>query len=465
MDKISITNESFYAIFSFIKQNYIGKAIKSITHTQTAFFIEFINESLFFSLESNMPFIGITKHIEGNKLPIEKSFVKDISLLNNDRILIFSIGNKKIIIELIPRHTNAIIIENETILWLFRNVNNSYRILKKKSPYISPPISPRPIKSSSIKGLSYKQNNGTIIIEKGEKPIIEIIKTVSELLQNRLFEIEKEKLLNKELKRLNTQLKQKNRLLRKLYKQLESASDFSIYMLYGELLKTNLHKIQRGMTEINLQDWVTQKNISIPLNPNMSPKQNMDYYFKKSKKGKKSIETLKKRIKDIENEISQLKEKLNTLSIDNISLPKTKQTKSSSNDTIPGIKYITTNGFTVAAGRNSKENEILTFSYAKNKDLFFHCRESAGSHTILFIHTAKGTPIKQDIEEAAVIAAFHSKSKHSTLVPVTYTEKKYVQKIKGIQGKVKLLREKVITIYNPEENIKRIKKYGTNKRQ
>ena len=104
-------------------------------------------------------------------------------------------------------------------------------------------------------------------------------------------------------------------------------------------------------------------------------------------------------------------------------------------------------GFTVYAGKNSVNNDLLTFRYAKPNDLWFHARGSSGSHVVLKLGTGEGTPTKKAVEQAASIAAYYSKMKNAKHVPVAMTERKYIHKPKGAPaGTVALDKEKVIFV-------------------
>jgi len=100
-------------------------------------------------------------------------------------------------------------------------------------------------------------------------------------------------------------------------------------------------------------------------------------------------------------------------------------------------------------GRSAAENDILTHKYAAPSDLWFHARQAQGSHVVLRRDRKKTEPSKQAIIEAARLAAYHSKAKNARHVPVSYTEKRYVKKVrKGAPGLAVMLREKVIFV-NP----------------
>ncbi len=449
--KLKIKEEAFGSVFHTIKTVFTNAVIKEITHTQYELFIKTNKGTIYFSLYPEAPFLGMIDEITGKRIPIDKSRIKEIVLLNNDKIVSLKTDTKHIIVELIYRHTNAVITENNEIIWLYKNINNSWRKLQRGEEYILPPHPPKEIIETDNK-ISITEREKEIIIEEGNNQVLPLLEEISIRLHTQISNLINQREKEKEIKRIKKEIKRKEKLLEKLKNQLNESENYEKYRYYGELLKGNLNKIKKGMKEVLVTDFINNKEIKIPLNPQLSPEKNMGKYFHKSKRLKNSIERIKKQIEDTEQQIEKLKKDLENPNIN------TKKENKKERRQIPGIKYRTTNGFLIACGRNSKENDELTFHYASHKDLFFHCRESAGSHVILFVHTSKGKPQKTDIEEAAIVAAYHSKIRGSTVVPVTYTQKKYVQKIKGTPGLVKLLREEVIMVYNPEENIKRIKK-------
>jgi predicted ribosome quality control (RQC) complex YloA/Tae2 family protein len=100
----------------------------------------------------------------------------------------------------------------------------------------------------------------------------------------------------------------------------------------------------------------------------------------------------------------------------------------------------------VLVGKDSENNDILTVKVAKQNDYWFHARGSSGSHVVLRFN-GKEKPPKDIIKKTAQIAAFYSKAKNSKIVPVCYTQKKYVVKRKGMDpGQVSLLREDVVMV-------------------
>jgi hypothetical protein len=104
-------------------------------------------------------------------------------------------------------------------------------------------------------------------------------------------------------------------------------------------------------------------------------------------------------------------------------------------------------GWTVLVGRSNRENDLLTHKLARQRDLWFHARGVAGSHVVLQRGGRKDNPSRDTLEAAASIAAHFSKARTSGLVPVIYTEKRYVRKPrKAPPGLAVCLREKVLMV-------------------
>ena len=110
-------------------------------------------------------------------------------------------------------------------------------------------------------------------------------------------------------------------------------------------------------------------------------------------------------------------------------------------------RYRTSTGWSVWAGRNNKENDVLTHKMSAQNDLWFHARGYAGSHVVLRSEGRKEAPSKQTILEAAALAAYWSKGKTAKKVSVAYTMVKHVTKPRGgAPGQALLRREKTIIV-------------------
>lgn len=247
---------------------------------------------------------------------------------------------------------------------------------------------------------------------------------------------------------LDTQKKYNNRLT-SINLKLKECEEMEKYKLYGELITANLYRLQNVHSSIiELENYYDNNNpISIPLDIKYSPNINAKRYFKKYSKLKNAFHVVSKQkveteqelnyiesiiyeletcsnlvdIQDIFEEISEnilFKEKFKKKERKNKTLKKKKQ------KIFSPIEY-ELDGFKIYAGRNNKENDWLTFSFANKNDIWFHTKDIHGSHVIL----KADKPINDNIlVKCAEIAAKHSKAQHSSNVPVDYCLVQFVKK-------------------------------------
>ena len=108
-------------------------------------------------------------------------------------------------------------------------------------------------------------------------------------------------------------------------------------------------------------------------------------------------------------------------------------------------------------GKNNHQNDELTLKIARNNDIWLHTKKIPGSHVII-VTEGKDVP-DTTLNEAALLAAFYSKGKNSALVPVDYTQKKFVKKPSGAKpGMVIYETNKTAYITPSEEKVSKIKK-------
>jgi predicted ribosome quality control (RQC) complex YloA/Tae2 family protein len=113
---------------------------------------------------------------------------------------------------------------------------------------------------------------------------------------------------------------------------------------------------------------------------------------------------------------------------------------------LPYRAYRTSGGLEVRVGKTSKDNDVLTFRHASHEDVWLHARQVPGSHVVLR-WSEEGAPPARDLEEAATLAALHSKARSSGTVAVDWTRRKYVRKPRGAPpGRVTLLQAKTVFV-------------------
>lgn len=214
---------------------------------------------------------------------------------------------------------------------------------------------------------------------------------------------------------------------------------------YGDLIFTSLYNntYHSGDTTISLLDYTTNADTQIPLDARMSLIDNANRYYKKHQKLKKAKVHLDEQIQKTNIEInyfSQLLfqlERVETIAdaeeIKNelilrkiIKPPKEKKVSSKKKKAIDNYHRITLDDASFFIGKTNVQNAHITFDIASSQDLWFHVRNTPGSHVIL-----KGEHSPRNIELAALFAAHFSKLSGSAKIPVDYTIRKYVKKITG----------------------------------
>lgn len=229
------------------------------------------------------------------------------------------------------------------------------------------------------------------------------------------------------------------------------------YSLYSELLYTYNNIKERGLSNLKLYDY-NNNLIEIELNPKYSIIENIENFYKKIKNLKKSILINSERKVIIEEDFYKAKNRLDELDIisdlkslkihfkNNEKFYKFKMAKAEKEISERFKTFVLSEDATLYVGKDSKNNDELTFRFGKPNDYWFHLRGGSGSHCILKF-TGKGNPPKEIIEKSASIAAYYSSQRNGGYVPVVYTQRKYVRKPKGANpGAVVIAKEDVILI-------------------
>ncbi|MDR0879939.1 MAG: NFACT family protein [Clostridioides sp.] len=243
-----------------------------------------------------------------------------------------------------------------------------------------------------------------------------------------------------------------DRLYNKQKKQGEElleADNADEYKLKGELLTAYIYMIEKGMEEIEVSNFYSEDcgNIVIPLKINATPSENSQRYFKKYNKLKSAKKELTIQMAESVEEIDYLENIL--LSIDNCenleelqdirgelvelgyikASGKAKQHKKQTTLTTSPHKFVSSDGTTILVGKNNKQNDYLTLRIADYDDVWMHTKNIPGSHVI--IKCAGKEVSDETLYEGAMLAAYFSKSRMSSQVPVDYTKKKNVKKPSG----------------------------------
>ena len=226
----------------------------------------------------------------------------------------------------------------------------------------------------------------------------------------------------------NTSCKRSNCVIPRIVKNIKSTGSSSIA------------PDSRELTALN---YYTNEEITIPLDPTLTPAENAQKYFNKYNKQKRTFEALTELIQETADDIHYLESISNSLDIalteaDLIQIKeelmqtgyvRRKYTKKKEKITSRPMHYISSDGYHMYVGKNNLQNEELTFSFANGNDWWFHAKGAPGSHVI--VKTGGDELPDRTFEEAGRLAAYYSKNRGSDKVEIDYVEKKHVKKPNG----------------------------------
>ncbi|MCK9211459.1 MAG: NFACT RNA binding domain-containing protein [Ignavibacteriaceae bacterium] len=245
--------------------------------------------------------------------------------------------------------------------------------------------------------------------------------------------------------------------LEAIKKKMDEGSKENIYTEYANLLLISLPNISKGMNEFEVEniyhDGIVEKII---LKENLSPNENVNYYFSKAKsekiffiRAKTEILQLSKRLEIAAEQRKQLSaiSSLSELKQFTKVFPLKNDVQKNDGPKINFKQFLIDGMYKVYVGKDSKNNDLLTTKFARQNDLWFHARSVSGSHVVLRVENTKEAVPKPVLKKVAQLAAFYSKAKTAGTAPVSYALKKFVVKRKGMEvGMVSMLREDTLLV-------------------
>lgn len=277
---------------------------------------------------------------------------------------------------------------------------------------------------------------------KGDK---EYYATLNEAHDNYYFLLDKAQRFRDKAKSVTTIVKNAvSRTEKKLAIQRQSvleAEQREIYKQYGDLILSNLWQITPLSEALTCLNYYDNREITIPLDKNLTPQQNAQVYYKKYRKLKSSAEHNGKLVEENQNlldylltiknslryctdadDLQQIKDELMSLG-----LIKEKQQKKNKLETpVKPLRYEIDN-YAVYVGKNNAQNNHVTFKIGKPADVWLHTQKIHSSH-VLIVNDKGGDVPFEVIEKAAEICAFYSQASGGTKIPVDYTLKANVKK-------------------------------------
>jgi predicted ribosome quality control (RQC) complex YloA/Tae2 family protein len=303
----------------------------------------------------------------------------------------------------------------------------------------------------------------------------EIYEDPSELLENFYKQKDKQDRLKGKSsdiqKIINTNIERCNKKSKILNATIEDCSTKQDFKIKADILSSYIYNIKKGDKKVSLLNFYSESEneyIDIELDENKTPSENIQYYYKKYNKLKKSEQSAFEQLEKNEEEFNYLTSVLSNLnnseSYDDIEEIKNelietgyirfkKSSKKDKNKVSKPLHFISSDGFHIYVGKNNIQNDYLTLKFANREDIWFHTKNIPGSHVIV-----KGSnPSEVTIKEAANLAAFYSKGKLSSNIPVDYTPVRYIKKPNGSKpGMVIYSQNKTIYISPSEPRINKL---------
>ncbi len=287
------------------------------------------------------------------------------------------------------------------------------------------------------------------ISQYGDKAVVKEYDSFSGLLDDFYYErdrIERTRHKGHELFKLVSNLTERTaRKLNIQREELKKCGDRETLRIYAELINANLYRLEKGSFYYDIENYYDNNNIvRIKCDPALSPVKNAQKYYKEYKKAQTAEKMLVQLIEkgeseleyfrtvedelirsDTESELSQIREELYCAGY----IKSGRKNGKKPPKALPPIEFRTSDGFRVLVGRNNVQNDRLSMKQANNHDMFLHIQKQPGSHVIIV--SDKREISDRAIEEAAVIAAYYSSARESSLVPIDYTFVKNLKKPPG----------------------------------
>ncbi len=237
----------------------------------------------------------------------------------------------------------------------------------------------------------------------------------------------------------------------------------------GDIITANLYRMEQGMRILRAEDFYSESNseIEIKLDPLRSPQQNAAKYYKDYTRAKNANRHLEEQIKTGEIELEYLESVLDELTrvqgekdiaeirqeLDRMGyLPSQKGGKKKEKEVrSKPLRFISSSGYTILAGKNNTQNDELTFRTADRFDIWLHTQKIHGSHVV--IQSAGREIDEKTLEEAAIIAACCSQAASAQKVPVDYTLVKHVKKTPGAKPGMVIYTDYKTVFVTPDEKI------------
>lgn len=249
------------------------------------------------------------------------------------------------------------------------------------------------------------------------------------------------------VKLVNNNIERLSKKINILTGTLSDAGNKELYRIKGDLITSNLYRLEQGMKNAELENFYEpdMPTIMVELDPRLNPSQNAQRYYKKYNKAKTAETEAAKQLKmsraeldylestlaaienaEVESDINAIKSELSEQGF----APKRTDKRRKTQVVSKPLHFVSRDGFDIYVGKNNTQNDYVTTKLANSQDIWFHTKNIHGSHAIIKLGLDKNVP-ESTMREAAQIAAYYSKARESSQVPVDYCPVKNVKKPNG----------------------------------
>lgn len=249
--------------------------------------------------------------------------------------------------------------------------------------------------------------------------------------------------------------------------ELEASRNREQYKVFGDLISTNMYALQKGDRVARVQNYYEADlpMVEIPLDVRLTPNQNAQKYYNEYRKLDTAEKKLREQIAQGEMELRYIESVYDMLTrarseseltairqeLSQEGYLKHTYLKGKKEEKLPPLKFRSSDGFTILVGRNNVQNDRLTLKESRGGDIWFHTQKIPGSHTIV-VTDGREVP-NRTLEEACILAAYHSKARDSSKVAVDYTPVKYVKKPNGSKPGMVIYEVYQTAIVDPDKDL------------
>lgn len=233
--------------------------------------------------------------------------------------------------------------------------------------------------------------------------------------------------------------------------ELAASEDREELRIRAELINAYQYALEKGAPFYDVENYYDENRIlRIPADPALTPARNAQKYYKEYRKAQTAQRVLTEQIATGEQELQYIESVFDALSRSQSErelaeireelaaggyLKRRRSAKQKAPKALPPMEFCTDDGFSILVGRNNVQNDKLSLKMAAKNDLWLHTKNIPGSHVILV--TGGREPSGEALVQAAQLAAWFSRARESSSVPVDYTPVRMLRKPQGARpGKV-----------------------------